>query len=454
MALHFAACFSIQPTLSMFRQHYATLLAHEYPQGLLLFISRISAFPCTSGLTDSRKHETNWGPMAQSSIDRELKARANEYALLLTHLRRLTRKTTGRRLSALSASKAVIDGNHPSQEVRAFFDELPSDDKHYWIATYFALLMPEKKRRKLGAYFTPPHLAKYSIEKLIVLGIRPGNSRILDPSSGGAAFLVPLAHAIVQDARRRQLEPRGTLNRIQKTIAGIEIDKSLVKLSELLLADLLAEELTRTRRKLQIPITNGDTLENVEPTPTYDAVVGNPPYGRIFQPTKNLLSRFAGVISDGYVNKYALFVQRSIAWTRPGGVICLIVPMSFLGGPYFAALRKHILEQTVVISLDPIEERSALFMDVLCDVCVLTLRKKDTLEQLPVVPTSSLVHADRPSQRLGDLDLPAKPASEYGHCRTKQATRHSSTGKLVPTRLWISGESRILRLEPREGSVP
>lgn len=345
--------------------------------------------------------------MEQSSAVEKSKPANENGALLLARLRRLAGKKTGRRLSSLSACKAVVNGNHPSPEVRAFFEGLPSDDKHYWIATYYALLMPQKKRRKLAAYFTPPQLAKYAIDKLRELGIHPGTSKILDPSSGGAAFLVPLAEAIALDGRKKQLDPRETLDKIRETIAGIEIDKSLVRLSELLLADLLASEVSKTRRKLRISITNGDTLETVQPTPTYDAVIGNPPYGRVFRPAKTVLSQYASVISDGYVNKYALFVQRAIAWTRPGGVICLIVPMSFLGGPYFAALRKHILEQAVVVSLDPIEQRSDLFMDVLCDVCVLTLRKKDTPQ---VVPTSSLIQTHRPAQRLGTLDIPAFPS--------------------------------------------
>jgi adenine-specific DNA-methyltransferase len=302
-----------------------------------------------------------------------------------------------------------VNGNHPSPEIRSFFDGLPSNDKHYWIATYYALLMPQKKRRKLAAYFTPPQLAKYAIDKLRGLGFHPGTSKILDPSSGGAAFLVPLAEAIALDARKKQQDPRTTLDKIRETIAGIEIDKSLVRLSELLLADLLADEITKTRRKLRISITNGDTLETVQPTPTYDAVIGNPPYGRVFRPAKSVLSQYASVISDGYVNKYALFVQRAIAWTRPGGVICLIVPMSFLGGPYFAALRKHILEQAAVISLDPIDQRSDLFMDVLCDVCVLTLRKKGS-PQIPAAPTSSLVRTHFPAQPMGTLDIPASPS--------------------------------------------
>ena len=329
-------------------------------------------------------------------------------ASLLFRLRRALLSKAGRQLSPLAACRAVLRGNHPSQKIRDFFERLPAQDKHYWIATYYALLMPQEKRRRLAAYFTPPDLAKYAIDKLIQLGIQPGASRILDPSSGGAAFLVPLAQAIAQDARKRQLEPRTTLNRIQKTIAGIEIDKSLVGLSQLLLADVLSKELTRTGRKLHISITNGNALETAEPAPSYDAVIGNPPYGRIFRPTQRLLSQYSRVISNGYVNKYALFVQRAIAWTRPGGVICLILPMSFLGGPHFAALRKYILEQTIVFSLDPIEERRDLFMDALCDVCVFTLRKKSP-KLSPVVPTSSHVRAKGPSQLIGVLELPDSP---------------------------------------------
>ena len=121
--------------------------------------------------------------MEQSSAVEKSKPASENGALLLARLRRLTRRKTGRRLSALSACKAVVNGNHPNPAIRSFFDRLPSDDKHYWIATYYALLMPQKKRRKLAAYFTPPQLAKYAIDKLRGLGFHPGTSKILDPSA-------------------------------------------------------------------------------------------------------------------------------------------------------------------------------------------------------------------------------------------------------------------------------
>jgi len=39
--------------------------------------------------------------------------------------------------------------------------------------------------------------------------------------------------------------------------------------------------------------------------------------------------------------------------------------MSFVGGPYFAALRKRILERASVLRLDLIDKRSDVFLDVL-----------------------------------------------------------------------------------------
>src|SRR5467141_3066497 len=96
------------------------------------------------------------------------------------------------RLSPLEICRTVIEGRALDLKTRAFFAGLPADEKHYWISSLYALLMPAARRRRLAAYFTPPHLAKYAIDVLIAAGIQPGKDRILDPASGGAAFLVPL----------------------------------------------------------------------------------------------------------------------------------------------------------------------------------------------------------------------------------------------------------------------
>jgi adenine-specific DNA-methyltransferase len=222
--------------------------------------------------------------------------------------------------------------------------------------------------------FHTPHLAHHCIDVLIELGIKPGTHRILDPASGGAAFLVPLAARIALDARQRGIPPEAVLQIIEGTLAGVEIDPKLASLSRTLLADFLRDEIAAAARPLSLQIVQADTLNLPVPHPLYDAIVGNPPYGRIFRPSKALIERFETVVTDGYVNLYALFIEQALRWVRPTGIICLIVPISFIGGPYFADLRKRILETACVLRVDPIDKRSDVFLDVLYDVCVLVLQ--------------------------------------------------------------------------------
>ena len=79
--------------------------------------------------------------------------------------------------------------------------------------------------------------------------------------------------------------------------------------------------------------------------------------------------------------------------------------MSFVGGPYFTALRKSILETSHVLRLDPIDKRSDVFLDVQCDVCVLVLQKKGAGART-TVPTSSLLMIGQPNRFLGRLEIP------------------------------------------------
>lgn len=151
-------------------------------------------------------------------------------------------------------------------------------------------------------------------------------------------------------------------------------------------------------------------LELERPEALYDAVIGNPPYGRILRPSAAMLERYRPVIADGYVNLYALFVEQALQWVRPGGVICLIIPVSFVGGPYFAELRKRILQSASVLRLDLIDKRSDVFLDVLYDLCVIVLRRHGGPGR-PAAPKSALLRVGEPNLHLGPLDLPASPDS-------------------------------------------
>jgi adenine-specific DNA-methyltransferase len=327
----------------------------------------------------------------------------------LLDLRHIASRLKRSPMTPLQVCEAIIEQRLVDREVRTFFSGLPDDERHYWIASLYALLMPKARRRRLAAYFTPPHLARHAIDVLIEAGIKPGQHRILDPASGGAAFLVPLAARIAAQGRRRCSRAKTILKSINDTLHGVEIDAGLAKLSQALLADLFDSEIETSGVELDGLVDRANTLALEHPESLYDAIIGNPPYGRILQPSGALRKRYRHVISDGYVNLYALFVELALQWVRPGGIICLIIPMSFVGGPYFAALRKRILEKASVLRLDLIDKRNDVFLDVLYDLCVIVLRRNDGLVS-PVVAKASLLLIDEPNRCLGTLELPARPS--------------------------------------------
>jgi len=230
-------------------------------------------------------------------------------------------------MTPLQACEAILENRFLHPEVRSFFADLADDERHYWVASLYALLMPKARRRRLAAYFTPPHLAHHAIDALLKAGIKPGQHRILDPASGGAAFLVPLAAHIVSQGRRRGNRAETIVQTISDTLHGVEIDAGLAQLSKALLTDLLHAEIDASGVELDGLVDRANTLELKRPGELYDAVIGNPPYGRILRPTKFLREHYRSVISGGYVNLYALFIELALRWVRPGGVICLIVPM-------------------------------------------------------------------------------------------------------------------------------
>jgi adenine-specific DNA-methyltransferase len=239
-------------------------------------------------------------------------------------------------------------------------------------------------------------------------GVRLGQHRILDPASGGAAFLVPLAARIAETGHKRGAQAKAILQDIERTLHGIEIEPGLADQSHALLSDLLSAEIESSGVALNGLVQRADTLELGPPDALYDAVIGNPPYGRILRPSAVMLKRYRSVIADGYVNLYALFVEQVLQLVRPGGLICLIIPMSFVGGPYFAELRKRILQCASVLRLDPIDKRSDVFLDVLYDLCVIVMRRHGGPDR-PAAPKSALLRVGEPNLDLGALSFPAVP---------------------------------------------
>lgn len=301
----------------------------------------------------------------------------------------------------------LLSGKKPLPE---FFKSACIEEKYYWIGNVYTGLIPESTKHELAAHFTPPHIAQYAITRAEQFGLDVKSSRILDPASGGAAFLTPLSSVIIKKLREQGKTDEEIGMHISNNLSGIEIDDNLSKLSGLILNDFVSMQLPTFKKKLPDLILNEDSLRVASRENQYDAIVSNPPYGKIRNPPVMILERFAHSLTDKHINKYALFIRLSIDWVKPGGSIVLVVPTSFISGPYFGNLRKSILEDAYVLAIDLIDKRENLFVDVLQDTCIVFLRKKNGQRQKKC-PSCRFIHEDGCYREMGSINIPSRPST-------------------------------------------
>lgn len=285
------------------------------------------------------------------------------------------------------------------------------DDVHYRIASIYTLLMSEKERKEKAAFFTPPVLTKYLIETVEYYGANFKSGKVLDPAAGGAAFLSSAA------VKMKEL---GCENSdIVERLYGLEIDEGLAKLAQLIVADRLGVD--RIKKIVNIC----DSMQ-VKPNGKYDIVLANPPYGRILSPKKEILDIFAQVIDPTHVNLYVLFVFLSVMHCAPKGVIGLVIPLSFIGGPAFGLLRSWLLKNTNILRLDVIDGRTGVFLNVKQDTCVLILQRRELGSEPNHKFDSGMVLADGSRKKIGhilvdtDLSKPWRlPIGTFSSSKTK-----------------------------------
>lgn len=299
--------------------------------------------------------------------------------------------------------RKVVDG---LTDFAAALLKLPVDERHYWIGTFYTLLLDPGVRKEQATYFTPPSLAEAVIDLAIEAGYDIETDDVLDPAAGGAAFLSTLAAR----AEQAGIDPVAASYRFN----GIEIDRGLAALSRSLIGDRLG---TKPRRGM---IISGDALRTRIPA-SYDLVIANPPYGRMSEiPASDL--PWEEVCERGHINKYALFVELCLRHAKPGGIVALVIPSSFRAGPLFARLREHIRSEAQVVAIGTVGQRNRLFVDVAQDVSVLILRKGEPHQADLLVSFHSIGSATftrtqglLPSHLAAPWPLPSRPDEAEGN---------------------------------------
>ena len=209
-------------------------------------------------------------------------------------------------------------------------------------------------RKARGAYFTPTRVAQYVTN----WAVRNPSDRILEPSCGDAAFLVPAA---------RRLKELGAKDGAGGQLFGAEIH-----------APSAQEAFARV------------ALEGIRPTlhvgdffdwrlsdehRHFDAVIGNPPYVRYQQfdgeaRAKSLRASLAqGVRLSGLASSWAAFTVHAASFLKPEGRLGLVLPAELLSVKYAAEVRRYLLRRFASVRLVTFEE--LVFPGVLEDVVLL-----------------------------------------------------------------------------------
>ena len=240
--------------------------------------------------------------------------------------------------------------------------------------------------KNLGYFFTPPEVA---IEMArAVLGRRRNVPRVLDPSSGIGSLL----SAMIICAADRGIE--------LESVAGIELDSVTAELSRLVLNRVT--QLTGT--SVRVEVSNEDAVLALCPgffgskvqSPA-DVIVMNPPYGRIKFLRSSLTNEETSIRANGQVlekigskkraeaeeqaklfreisqelglgggaqDKQRLFIALALRTLADDGRLAVISPSSWLGDKDGLSLRRQLIADRLIRSIDIYPENAALFATV------------------------------------------------------------------------------------------
>jgi adenine-specific DNA methylase len=197
------------------------------------------------------------------------------------------------------------------------------------------------RQKQLGAFYTPPAMA----QKLVDWAVRSADDRVLDPSFGGLAFLS------AADDRLRRLATEG--RDVSSQLYGVDVDED---------AHAAIAETT------ELGLDRAHLLErsffDLRPSdlPTFEAVVGNPPYVRYqgFNGSSGQaheLAAQAGVRLTRLASSWAPFLIHATSFVAPGGRMAQVLPAEIIHAQYASGVLDFLSRSFERIHLVVFEER-------------------------------------------------------------------------------------------------
>lgn len=323
-----------------------------------------------------------------------------------------------------------------------------ADPEDVWhVAEEHRRNLDSKLRSSLGIFYTPPAVADRLIADLESAGARfDGSQRFCDPACGGGAFLLPVARRI----GRHLAGAGGGPDDLAACLVGMDLDPGGLAITRAAL-DALALELFRRTPEWDLRQANTLRLAVSRELPTADAVIGNPPFGRVRLTPKERESFRESL--RGHANLYGLFLD--VALRISSGLVGYVMPTSWLAGDYFGALRALLCRNRPLRRLRFVGPRAGVFDGVLQEMCLAVFDgDRDGAEVFDDLdsgePRTVRVSGSEPwfiARKRGDVDLVAAAARHGNRLADYGYTAH--TGPLV----WNRHRAQ-LRERPGRGTAP
>lgn len=291
-------------------------------------------------------------------------------------------------VKALEAEEISLpsDVQRVAEGAGKLISEFPVEDAGFLIGNVYTAMIPAARRSALGAFYTPPPLVKRLLDMAEASGFDFSAGKVIDPACGGGAFLVPIAHRMLE--KLEQTQPTWKLRQIENRLRGSEIDSFAAWIAHVVLEASVLPLCIAAKRRLADVITVEDSLRSSTES-TYDLVVGNPPYGRVSL-SKGMRVKYARSLF-GHANLYGLFTDLGVRLAKRGGFVCYVTPTSFLGGQYFKALRDLLISKSPPVAIDIVSDRLGVFDDVLQETMLAVFKKRTVPASSSSVQVSALI---------------------------------------------------------------
>ena len=234
-----------------------------------------------------------------------------------------------------------------------------------FAGTAFERTLPDLERRRWGRFYTAP----IGVDLVLRLCLRRASDRVLDPSCGAGVFLSRAA------ALKLQLDPGRDALMLGEELWGVEVDRES------------AGQATQNLREQGIAarIVHADFFNlDAGDLPTFDCVVGNPPYTR---------QEWMGELAPGgdksvFVSRalggtlkltaraglHAYFFVHAARFLREGGRLGFVASNSWLDVDYGAGLQAFFLNQFKILAI--VESQvERWFSDASINTCLVILER-------------------------------------------------------------------------------